>query len=263
MTQKSGRPERFAGHRYPQRIPEPDAIEQGSPAPWAGLVASSRTGLSLDVVTSRLRRAGRLLDVDPLPSAPAGGSIVADAAPAPIVERSAVLVALFEESRETHVILTRRSASLRNHGGEIALPGGRCEADESPVETALREAREEIGLAPSLVTPLAWLSPMMAVSANSSIWPIVGVLAVRPELVINPDEVERVFSVALADLVADGAFVEERWRRALRRPDADDEGFFPIYFFKVPDEVIWGATARVLVELLALVIGAPWPPVAS
>ncbi len=226
MTKESERPERFAGHHHTQLIPEPDAIERGSPAPWAALPASSRTGLSLDIVRSRLRRAGQLLDVNPLPVTLAVGSIVADAAPAPIVERSAVLVALFEESRETHVILTRRSASLRNHGGEIALPGGRCDADESPVDTALREAREEVGLDPSLVTPVAWLSPIAAFAANSSIWPIVGVLATRPELIISLDEVESVFSVALADLVADGAFVEERWRRSLRGSDADEEGFF-------------------------------------
>ncbi len=260
MTQESERPERFAGHRHAQRIPEPDAIEPGSPAPWAALTPSSRIGLSLDVVTSRLQRAGRLLSANPLPAAPGVGFIVADAEPTPIVQRSAVLVALFEESRETHVILTRRSTSLRVHGGEIALPGGRCEPDESPVETALREAREEVGLVPSLVTPLAWLSPMVSFAANASIWPIVGVLAARPDLVVNPDEVESVFSVALTDLVADGAFVEERWRRSLHRPGADEEGFFSIYFFRVPDDIVWGATARVLTELLALVTGAPWLP---
>jgi len=263
MPQMSARPQRFPGHRYSQHIPEPEVVEPGSPAPWAGLQETARSGLSVEVVTARLRHAGRLLGVDATPNDLAHASVVADAAQAPILERSAVLVALYEESDEARVILTRRSASLRNHGGEIALPGGRCEPGEPPVAAALREAREEVGLAPSLVTPLAWLSPMVSYASNSSIWPVVGVLATRPELVANPDEVERVFSVALVDLVADGAFVEERWRRAPRRPDADEEGFFSIYFFKVPDEVIWGATARVLVELLALATGAPWPPSTS
>ena len=71
----------------------------------------------------------------------------------------------------------------------------------------------------------------------------------------QPGEVDRVFSVALADLLADGAFVEERWRRSDPRPGADDDGFFPIYFFRVPGDLIWGATARVLVELLAIATG--------
>jgi hypothetical protein len=65
--------------------------------------------------------------------------------------------------------------------------------------------------------------------------------------------------VALKDLVADGAFIEERWRRSEGRVGADDDGYFPIYFFKVPGDVIWGATARVVAELLALVTGAAWP----
>ena len=63
----------------------------------------------------------------------------------PITLRSAVLAALFEEDGEAQLVLTRRSMSLRHHRGEIALPGGRCDLDETPTETALREAQEEIG----------------------------------------------------------------------------------------------------------------------
>jgi 8-oxo-dGTP pyrophosphatase MutT (NUDIX family) len=149
--------------------------------------------------------------------------------------------------------------SLRHHRGEIALPGGRCDLDETPTETALREAREEIGLTSSLVTPLAWLSPIVTFASGSSIWPIVGTLESRPMFAIETAEVDRAFTVSLSDLVAEGAFVEERWRRLEPRPGAGDDGYFPIYFFKVPGEVIWGATARVVAELLALVTGATWP----
>lgn len=88
-----------------------------------------------------------------------------------------------------------------------------------------------------------------------------GLLAHRPSFAIDTSEVDWAFSVALKDLVADGAFVEERWRRAQFRPGADSEGYFPIYFFKVPGDIVWGATARVLVELLSLVTGLPWPPI--
>ncbi len=145
---------------------------------------------------------------------------------------------------------------MRVHRGEIALPGGRSHDGETPVETALREAQEEVGLAPAAVTPIAWLSPIVSFGSSSSIWPVVGTLERRPELAINPSEVDRAFTVALSDLVAEGAFVEERWRRATLRPGADEDGFYRLYFFKVPGDLIWGATARVIAELLSIVTGA-------
>lgn len=259
MTPKSVRPERFDGHHYPQVIPEPDDVQPGAPAPWSRLSPSSRSGLSLSVVESSLRRANRLLVMNPPPDQPEELLVVADGSPVPITLGSAVLVALFEEEGETHVILTRRALSLRQHRGEIALPGGRSEEGEAPVATALREAHEEVGLDPQAVAPLAWLRPIVTFPSGSSIWPIVGLLGERPQLRIDPAEVDRVFAVSLKDLVADGAFVEERWRRTAPRFGADEDGYFPVHFFRVPGDVIWGATARVLTELLCLVTGVPRP----
>jgi 8-oxo-dGTP pyrophosphatase MutT (NUDIX family) len=255
MTPTSARPERFAGHRFTQIIPEPEDVRPGSPAPWAALSDQERFGLTLQVVESALRDANRLLGSNPPPDQPEELLIVADSRPVPMTVRSAVLVALFEEAGETHLILTRRALSLRHHRGEIALPGGRSESDETAVTTALREAKEEIGLDPKLVAPLAWLSPIASFATGSSIWPIVGLLAERPSLRVDPAEVDHVFSVTLKELAAEGAFVEERWRRSAPRIGADEEGYFPIYFYRVPDDVIWGATARVLTELLCLVLG--------
>jgi 8-oxo-dGTP pyrophosphatase MutT (NUDIX family) len=257
MTPPEERPSRFEGHRYPQTIPDPGEIRAGAEAPWAN--ARTRTNLTLELVKARLRDAGRLLEVHPSPDRPEELGVVADDAPTPIMHRSAVLVALFEESGETHVVLTRRSFAMRSHRGEIALPGGRSHDDETPTATALRETQEEVGLDPDLVTAFAWLSPIATFASGSAIFPIVGLLRTRPELVIEPSEVDRAFTVALSDLVADGAFLEEQWRRPLLRPGADEDGFFPLYFFKVPDDLIWGATARVLTELLCLVTGTPWP----
>jgi 8-oxo-dGTP pyrophosphatase MutT (NUDIX family) len=257
MTPSDERPSRFEDHRYPQIIPDPGEIRAGADAPWAD--STTRTNLSLELVRARLGEAHRLLGVHPPPDQPEELGVVADDASTPITHRSAVLVALFEESGESHVVLTRRSFDMRSHRGEIALPGGRSHDAETPTATALREAHEEVGLDPSTVTPFAWLSPIATFASGSAIFPIVGLLANRPELVIEPSEVDRAFTVALSDLVADGAFLEERWRRPLLRPGADENGFFPLYFFKVPDDLIWGATARVLTELLCLVTGTPWP----
>ncbi|HEV3187877.1 MAG TPA: CoA pyrophosphatase [Acidimicrobiales bacterium] len=259
MTPKGERPERFVGHRFPQVIPDPDDVEAGALAPWASLPMSARSGFTLRAVQASLAREHRLLATSPFPDEPEELSVVADALPVPTTSRSAVLVALFEEAGETSIVLTRRALSLRHHGGEIALPGGRSESGETPVETALREAHEEIGLDPSAVTPLAWLSPIVSFASRSSIWPVVGLLSQRPTFTIDPGEVDRAFTVTLADLVADDAFIEERWRRALLRPGSDADGYFPIHFYKVPGDIVWGATARVLSELLSLVTNVPWP----
>jgi 8-oxo-dGTP pyrophosphatase MutT (NUDIX family) len=261
MARDSARPGRFEGHDYPQVIPEPDEIRAGSPAPWANLDAAQREGFTLSLVRERLRDAARTFDASPMPEEPAEIATVADDAERLIVHRSAVLVALFEEEGEVQVILTRRARNLSSHRGEIALPGGRSDHDETPVATALREAREEVGLDSVLVAPFGWLSPIVTFASGSAIWPVVGTLERRPELVIDPGEVERVFTVALRDLAADGAFLEERWRRLPARPGTDREGFFPIYFYRVPYDVIWGATARVLTELLCIVTESKWPDV--
>jgi 8-oxo-dGTP pyrophosphatase MutT (NUDIX family) len=257
MTPPKARPPRFEGHLYPQIIPDPGEVEAGSLAPWSN--SDRRANLSLDLVRTQLSDAHRLLGTHSAPDQPEELGLVADGMPAPITHRSAVLVALFEEAGESHVILTRRSFEMRSHRGEIAFPGGRAHEDETATQTALREAQEEIGLDPTLVTPYAWLSPIATFASSSAIFPIVGFLEGRPDLVIEPSEVDRAFSAPLSDLVADGAFLEERWRRPLTRLGADQDGFFPLYFFKVPDDLIWGATARVLTELLCLVTGTPWP----
>jgi len=259
MSCNADRPSRFGGHQYPQVIPVPDEIRRGGPAPWADLSESERSNLSLSLVLGRLREQGRTFDVASIPAEPREMAGVAESVSTLISRRSAVLVGLFEEEGETHVILTRRSFQLRSHRGEIAFPGGRVDGAETFIEAALREAQEEVGLEPSLVDPVAWLNPIVTFASGSAMWPVVGVLEGRPTMVADPDEVERVFTVALADLLKEGAFVEERWRRELQRPGSDTDGFFPIYFFQVPGDVVWGATARVLTELLCAAVGVVWP----
>jgi 8-oxo-dGTP pyrophosphatase MutT (NUDIX family) len=258
MAPDDTRSARFEGHEYPQILPEPDDIQSGSAAPWSMLSLEERSNLTLERVESRLREALRHVDTSAIPGDPSSVAVT-DIEGQPITRRSAVLIALFEESGETHVVLTRRSFSLRQHRGEIALPGGRSDDDETPITTALREAREEVGIDDSTVRVVGWMSPVVTLALGSAIWPVVGFLASRPELVADPAEVERAFTVPLRDLLADGSFLEERWRREVARPGADDDGYFPIYFYRVPGDLIWGATARVLTELLSVVTGVDWP----
>ncbi|MFI5034642.1 MAG: NUDIX hydrolase [Acidimicrobiales bacterium] len=247
--------ERFAGHVYPQRLPEPRDIRPGAAAPWAGLPAAARRDIAVATVVERLLASGRRGDPPDQPRELVG---VAEAIAREITRRSAVLVALFEADGETRVVLTRRSAALRHHRLEIALPGGRANPGETMRAAALREAHEEVRLDPGAVTVVGWLSPLATFASGSAMWPVVGTLAAPPQLVPDPTEVERAFTVALADLAANGAFVEERWRRD-GRPGADGDGFVPIDFFKVPGDLIWGATARVLSELLCVALDVAWP----
>jgi len=171
---------------------------------------------------------------------------------------SAVLVPLFEEHEETRVVLTRRSSRLRRHRGEVSFPGGRQDPGETPLQAALREAREEVGIDPDLVEVVGRLSPLSTLSSGSSITPVVGVLPCRVAMSPNPAEVEKVFDVALAELLAEGVFREEIW--SWRRGSDDGamvevSGGFPVWFFELPEDTIWGATARMLVELICLALG--------
>ena len=176
---------------------------------------------------------------------------------APMPERinSGVLVPLFEEDGEARLILTRRSTGLRTHQGQVSFPGGRLDEGEDAVGAALREAFEEVGLDPALVTTVGWLHPLLTMVSTSFILPVLGVLDGRPDYVVNPDEVERVFDVALRELADPGIFHEERWRIPGRLVAGSDDGSFPVWFFEIAGELIWGATARMLHELLSLVFG--------
>ncbi len=170
---------------------------------------------------------------------------------------AAVLVALFERDGETRVVLTRRAAHLRTHTGEVSFPGGRLDDGEDPEAGARREAAEEVGLDPVAVEAVGRLTPLVTFSSTARITPVVAVLAHAPDLVANPHEVEHVFDVSLAELLADGVFREERWivpGRPMPVADAGDDGSFPVWFFELPHDTVWGATARMLVELLRLVL---------
>ena len=170
--------------------------------------------------------------------------------------RSAVLVPLFEEDGQVWVVLTRRSQHLRAHKGEVAFPGGRQDEGESLMDAALREAEEEIALDTKVVEIVGELNHLATVSSNSSIVPYVGILPNRPvKLVPNPAEVEAVLMVPLDELVQDDVFRTELWDW----PDGMGATERPIHFFELYGDTIWGATGRMLVNLLTLVLGVPNP----
>jgi 8-oxo-dGTP pyrophosphatase MutT (NUDIX family) len=168
--------------------------------------------------------------------------------------RAAVLAALFDEDGEARVVLTRRAAHLRAHKGEVSFPGGRLDEGETDETAARREAAEEIGLDPASVELVGRLAPVTTFASGSTITPLVGVLAGRPRLVASPTEVEHVFDVALAQLAEPSIFREEWWTVPGRGPMAAVDQPFPVWFFELPDDTVWGATARMLVDLLRIVL---------
>ena len=243
----------------PQIIPRPPGHRPGGSAPWSHLPAEVRSSLPLaavvDAVSARdLTRDAEVTAAEVSAFSRTFADVFPDANPA------AVLVALFEESGESRVLLTVRSTRLRSHQGEVAFPGGKLDPEEGVEQGALREAEEEVGLDPATVTVVGHLTAMPTVSSNTLMTPVVAVLPGRPTTAPAPDEVARVFDVALAELLADGVWAEELWAVPGRPGIGGEPGTeFPVWFFSVAGETVWGATARVLTELLCLVLGVPGP----
>ncbi len=242
----------------PQVIPRPATWQPGAPAPWEDLPVEERRGIGLDRVLDALDAVGQR---GPVPEDIGADGLLGSAvpvneanAPAVLGVGAAVLAALFEEEDEARLILTRRSSGLRTHKGQVSFPGGRLDVGEVPTEAALREAYEEVGLDPAQVTTVGWIHPVTTMVSASLIVPVIATLAERPHLVASPVEVERVFDVSLAELADPRIFHEERWRIPGRSIPGTDDDAFAVRFFEVSGELIWGATARMLYELMSIVL---------
>ncbi len=156
--------------------------------------------------------------------------------------QAAVLVALYVEDDEPHAIFTRRRRDLRSHPGEISFPGGRRDDGESLSETALREAEEEIGLAREDVALQGALAPVATIATNYAVHPFVGIIDPGGTWTPSAGEVDEVIELRLADLRASRTRRRLHHRNIPFRTDVYDIG---------AELVIWGATARIVSDLLA------------
>jgi 8-oxo-dGTP pyrophosphatase MutT (NUDIX family) len=158
--------------------------------------------------------------------------------------RAAVLVPLYWEGGEWHVLFTRRSEAVNDHKGQVSFPGGAVESTDRNVYTAaLREAHEEIGLEKEDVEILGRLKDYMSIS-DFVISPIIARITWPFTIRINPAEVSRVFSIPLSYL-GDAAHIETRIHIL---PNGKSIRLF--YFTPYDGELLWGITARIMVRLL-------------
>jgi 8-oxo-dGTP pyrophosphatase MutT (NUDIX family) len=160
------------------------------------------------------------------------------------IRHAACLLLLFPCDDRAHLVLTLRADTLGRHGGQVSLPGGAIEPGESFEQAALREAHEEIGLEPGVVHVLGALTPLDIPVSGFRLHPIVAAAADRPALRAADAEVARILEVPLERLTDPSCLV---WRRSKR-----DDGDVAVPAFVVEGLDIWGATAMVLAELLAL-----------
>jgi 8-oxo-dGTP pyrophosphatase MutT (NUDIX family) len=172
------------------------------------------------------------------------------------MQRAAVLLPLYRLDSAWHLLFIRRAAHPRDrHSGEVGFPGGRRQAtDPDCVATALREAHEEIGLAPEQVRLLGQFRPLLTVS-EFLVTPVVGCIPWPQRLVPDPREVARIFSIPLAWL-SDSAHHRIRPYPSPNHPQVRDVVFFDPY----DDELLWGVTARITLDFLRCLMQAPPPP---
>jgi len=165
--------------------------------------------------------------------------------------QAAGLALLYPRAREATLLLTVRGAHLAHHRGQVSLPGGAVEAGESVEDAALREAEEEVGLARAGVMLRLRLTPLHIPVSGYVLHPIVATVDEAPDVRPCADEVERIVEVELSALARGAGLsieVREREDVSIQMP-----------YFDLGGAKLWGATAMVVAELLA-VLGAPLDP---
>ena len=153
---------------------------------------------------------------------------------------AAVLIPIITREASLSVLLTERSSDLKQHAGQISFPGGRMDATDSDIRaTALRETHEEVGIDPANVEIIGYLDPNPTVTGYA-VTPVVALVELQQELIIDPLEVKSVFEVPLPFVLDEGN---------QKSAEREFEGVMvPIAEFNFGQYRIWGATASMLIQ---------------
>ena len=165
--------------------------------------------------------------------------------PEPCPNVGAVLVLVYPSNGRLVIPLTVRTEQVELHKGQVSLPGGaREEGDRSLVDTALREAAEEVGVPRAAVEVLGPLSPVYIPVSSFCVYPYVGFTALPFPLRSDPNEVAQVIEASVDQLLESAA-------QGLERRERDGQAF-EIPFYRISGHKVWGATAMILAEFIAL-----------
>ncbi|MEK6630629.1 MAG: CoA pyrophosphatase [Acidobacteriota bacterium] len=164
---------------------------------------------------------------------------------------AAGLLLLYPTGGHAIALLTKRSSSLPQHGGQVSLPGGAVDPGETIEAAALREAHEEVGLSPLAVAVVGRLTPLHIPVSGFLLHTVIGLAQQRPVVFPASPEVDRIIEVPVSELA------DLQHQRCTTRMRDGIEIETP--YFDVDGEQVWGATAMVLAELVALLARPPAP----
>lgn len=154
----------------------------------------------------------------------------------------AVIILLYEDKGGIRFPLIKRPEYFGAHGGQVSLPGGKAEAGEEAVQTALRECEEEIGVSQAQISVLGKLSDFLVIPSNYLVTPVIASITPKPLFKPDPYEVSRILEAYLQDISTDDAVKQKEILAA---------GKYRMIapHFEIENEVVWGATAMILNEL--------------
>ena len=220
--------------RYPQVVPVPAYVGVAEKSLWQ-LKAEEVAQIDLMRASLILRNRLSLDHFDIRPKS--NGSS----------RQAAVLIPIFDLRGSVGIVLTKRSRKLSRHAGEISFPGGGVEKGETFYEAAIREAKEEVGLDPSEVEGIGLLGSLQTIRHSESFLAYVARIPESAQLG-ESEEVEKVIRVSLRDLADPDRHHSEVW-------SSPEFGSRTMHFFELDTDLVWGATASLLSDLMDVLAG--------